>query len=131
MGSEIRFVYEGELTKNAWSLTECVAPRDVGPPPHRHAWDEAYYVLEGQVRFTIDDHELVLGAGEFVHISGGTAHGFKGASDAVARMLILDVPANAAGFFVDAEREVREMPRDLAKVPGIGMRHGIEFLPPG
>lgn len=130
MGSEIKFVCEGELTKRAWSLMECAAPRDVGPPPHHHVWDEAYYVLEGQIRFTIDGRELVLGAGEFVHIPGGTVHGFVGASDATARMLIFDAPAHAEGFFRETEREVRDMPADLAKVPGIGARHGIHFLPP-
>jgi len=130
MGSEVRFVCEGELTKRAWSLMECAAPRDVGPPPHHHAWDEAYYVLEGQVRFTIDGRDLVLGAGDFVHIPAETVHGFKGASDAAARMLIFDAPAHAEGFFRDAAREVRELPADLPKVPAIGARHGITFLPP-
>jgi quercetin dioxygenase-like cupin family protein len=110
---------------------ECAAPRDVGPPPHHHSWDEAYYVLEGHVRFSIDGRDLVLGAGEFVHIPGGTVHGFKGASDAAARMLIFDAPAHTEDFFRETESEVREMPADLAKVPAIGARHGITFLPPG
>jgi quercetin dioxygenase-like cupin family protein len=130
MGSEIKFLCEGEITKKAWSLTECAAPRDVGPPAHHHAWDEAYYVLEGEVRFTVDGHDLVLRAGEFVHIPGGTVHGFKGASDATARMLIFDTPAHAEGFFREVEREVRELPVDLPKVPAIGARYGIHFLPP-
>jgi quercetin dioxygenase-like cupin family protein len=130
LGSEIRFVCEGAITNRTWSLMECVAPRDVGPPPHHHEWAEAYYVLEGQVRFSVDGRELVLGAGEFVHIPGGTVHGFQGASDAAARMLIFDAPAHSEGFFRDTEREVREMPADLPKVPAIGARHGITFLPP-
>lgn len=131
LGTEIKFLCEGENTKKVWSLTECAAPRDAGPPPHHHAWDEAYYVLEGEVRFTVDGRDVVLGAGEFVHIPGGTVHGFQGASDAAARMLIFDTPANAAGFFRDAEREVRDIPADLPKVPAIGARYGIHFLPPG
>jgi quercetin dioxygenase-like cupin family protein len=130
MGSDIKFLCEGSDTKKAWSLTECAAPRDMGPPPHHHAWDEAYYILEGEVRFTIDGREVVLGPGEFVHIPGGTVHGFQGASDATARMLIFDAPAHAAGFFRDVEREVRDLPADLPKVPAIGERHGIHFLPP-
>jgi hypothetical protein len=56
-------------------------------------------------------------------------HGFSGASDHPARMLILDVPAHPEGFFRDVEREVRDLPRDLPKVPEIGDRHGIHFLP--
>jgi uncharacterized RmlC-like cupin family protein len=71
-----------------------------------------------------------VGSGDFLYVPGGTVHGFRGASETPARMLIFDAPAHAEGFFRDVEREVTEMPRDLAKVPVIGQRHGIEFLPP-
>ena len=37
---------------------------------------------------------------------------------------------DAAGFFIDVDREVRQMPQDAAKVPAIGLRHGVIFLPP-
>ncbi len=130
MGTEIRFLCEGERTGRAWSLLECVVPRDAGPPPHHHAWDEAYYVVEGDVRFVIDGREVVVGAGGFVHMPASTVHGFRGASELPARMLIFDAPAHAEGFFRDAAREVEQMPRDLPKVPAIGERHGIHFLPP-
>jgi quercetin dioxygenase-like cupin family protein len=126
MGSEIRFLCNAD----AWSFMECTVPRDVGPPPHHHAWDEAYYVAEGSVKFTLDGREVVLGAGEFMHIPANVVHGFHGASDHPARLLIFDAPAHAEGFFVDAAREVRTIPQDLPKVPAIGERHGIHFLPP-
>jgi quercetin dioxygenase-like cupin family protein len=109
---------------------ECRAPRDVGPPPHQHDWEEAYYVLEGEVRFSLDGQVRVVKAGGFVHIPQGVVHGFSGASERPARMLILDIPAHTEGFFRDVEREVRELPRDLSKVPEIGDRHGIRFLRP-
>jgi quercetin dioxygenase-like cupin family protein len=130
MGSELRLLCRGEHTGQAWSLMECAAPRDVGPPPHRHAWAEAYYVLEGEVRFSLEGRDQIVKAGGFLHIPGGTLHGFTGASDGVARMLIFDAPAAAEVFFRDAEREIRDLPRDLAKVPEIGERHGIHFVGP-
>ena len=37
---------------------EVTLPQDRGPPPHPHAWDEAYFVLEGDVRFTVDGQEF-------------------------------------------------------------------------
>jgi quercetin dioxygenase-like cupin family protein len=129
LGSQIKFVCTGERTGRAWSLIECAAPRDVGPPPHHHEWDEAYYILAGKVRFSVDGRELVVGAGDFLMLPGGTVHGFAGATDD-ARLLIFDAPAHAEGFFRDTSREVREMPGDLPKVPEIGERHGIHFLPP-
>jgi hypothetical protein len=44
-------------------------------------------------------------------------------------VLIFAVPAHSSEFFKDVNREVRTIPDDLAKVPAIGRRHGIEFLP--
>ena len=129
LGSQIKLVCKGDRTGSAWSLMECAAPREVGPPPHHHEWDEAYYVIAGDVRFSLEGREVVLHAGDFIHIPGGTVHGFRGGTDD-ARVLIFDAPAHAEGFFRDTAREVREMPRDLPKVPEIGERHGIHFLPP-
>jgi quercetin dioxygenase-like cupin family protein len=129
LGTHVKFVCSADRTAHAWSLIECAAGRDAGPPPHHHAWDEAYYVLAGKVRFSVGEREVVLGAGEFVLIPGGTVHGFQGASDD-ARMLIFDAPAHSEAFFREASREVQQIPDDLPKVPVIGERHGIHFLPP-
>lgn len=45
------------------------------------------------------------------------------------RALIFAVPAHSSEFFKEVNREVHRIPEDLAKVPAIGGRHGIEFLP--
>jgi quercetin dioxygenase-like cupin family protein len=129
LGAQMTFLCRGEHTNHTWSAVECTAPRDVGPPPHRHAWDESYYVLEGEVLFTLDGRQHLVKRGDFIRVPGGTSHGFKGASDVVARVLIFDAPATSEAFFRDVEREVRELPRDLAKLPSIGERHGIHFEP--
>jgi hypothetical protein len=39
------------------------------------------------------------------------------------------LPKHSSAFFKDVNREVRTIPGDLAKVPAIGQRHGIEFTP--
>jgi len=43
-------------------------PEGAGPPPHVHAWAEAYYVLEGAIDVLIDDRLQVVRQGEFVFI---------------------------------------------------------------
>jgi mannose-6-phosphate isomerase-like protein (cupin superfamily) len=130
IGAEIKFLCGGARTEHAWSLAECSAPPDVGPPPHHHAWDEAYFVLEGELAFVIGERETRVTAGGFVFIPGGTVHGFRGCGPGVARVLIFDAPAASEPFFRDTAGEVRELPRDLAKMPEIGARHGLHFLPP-
>jgi mannose-6-phosphate isomerase-like protein (cupin superfamily) len=114
---------------DAWSLMEEMIPAGLGPPPHRHDWDEAYYVIEGAVDFEIDGKPVRVESGGFTYLPRNTVHGFKGASASPARVLIFAVPAHSSEFFKDVNSEVRTVPDDLAKVPTIGMRHGIEFLP--
>src|SRR5690349_5663549 len=53
MGAQVRFLCGAEKTGEAWSLMEVVLPKDSGPPPHHHPWDEAYYVVEGRLSFEI------------------------------------------------------------------------------
>jgi quercetin dioxygenase-like cupin family protein len=127
MGAAVRFLCGGDKTDKAWSLMEVELPERAGPPPHDHPWDEAYYVVAGEVRFQLDGREQVFKAGDFIYAPGGTVHGFQGASAHPARLIIFDAPAHAESFFRDAEREVKEMPRDLGKVPAIGKRHRINF----
>lgn len=130
LGTEVRFLCEGPSTKNAWSLMEVTLPQESGPPPHVHAWDEAYFVLGGDVRFSVGDQAFTASAGDFVYTPGGVAHGFIGISQQPARVLIFDAPAHAGAFFKRVDHEVKVLPRDLGKVLQIGEDTGIRFLQP-
>jgi len=127
MGVEVRFLCDPTRTDKAWSLMEAVVPKDAGPPPHEHAWDEAYYVIDGEVRFTIGERSVTAKPGDFIYAPGGTLHGFQGASKRPARILVFDSPAHTDAFFREVAREVKELPRELAKVPAIAERHNIHF----
>ena len=104
-------------------------PFGLGPPPHKHDWDEAYYVLGGEVDFEIDGQLVRSKTGDFNYLPRNTVHGFKGASSSPARVLIFAAPAHASEFFEDVNNEIRALPQDLAKMPEIGRRHGIHFIP--
>jgi hypothetical protein len=41
LGMPLRFLCEARETDGAWSLFEEHIPLGMGPPPHRHDWDEA------------------------------------------------------------------------------------------
>ncbi len=126
LGTEVRFLCEANATGNAWSLMEVTMPRGSGPPLHAHDWDEAYYIIEGEVQFTVGVQSVLTTLGDFVYTPAGVSHAFHGAS-ARSRVLILDVPAHAAKFFKEVNREVTELPRQLPKVIEIGARNGIHF----
>jgi quercetin dioxygenase-like cupin family protein len=128
LGTQVRFLCEAQDTGNAWSLMEVTLPLGAGPPPHKHAWDEAYFVMGGEVEFTLGKEVFTAKGGDFIYTPGGVVHGFRGVSTEPARVLIFDAPAHAGTFFKRVDREVRELPRDLPKVMEIGLRTGIEFI---
>ena len=130
LGTQVRFLCESKETNGAWSLMEVTLPRDAGPPPHTHSWDEAYFVTAGEVEFTVADRSFAARTGDFVYTPGGVAHGFRGASDEPACVLIFDAPAHAGAFFRRVDAEVGELPRDLPKVLEIGVSTGIHFQVP-
>jgi len=124
LGTQVRFLCEAQDTGNAWSLMEVTLPLGSGPPPHKHTWDEAYFVTAGEVQFTLGDEVFTARAGDFVYTPGG----FGGVSTEPAHVLIFDAPAHAGAFFKRVDREVEELPRDLPKVLEIGRRTGIDFV---
>jgi quercetin dioxygenase-like cupin family protein len=68
-----------------------------GVDPHRHDDHvDSFYVLEGEVEFTLEDATLKAGPGTFVAAPPGTLHGFRNAGTERARFL--NVHAPDAGF---------------------------------
>lgn len=129
LGMPLRMLCEAKETGGAWSLFEEEVSFGMGPPAHRHDWDEAYYILKGEVDFEIDGERVRSAAGDFNYLPRNTVHGFKGASAEPARVLIFAAPAHGSEFFRELNEEVRSLPEDGSKIPGIGARHGIHFMP--
>ncbi len=128
LGTEVKFLCTSSHTAGGFSILEVVLPKGRGAPPHHHPWDEAYYLISGGVEFHLGDNRLAMAAGDFIYAPGGTVHGFTGASEAPARMLVFDSPAHSEAFFRELDSEVKLMPDDLAKVPAIGRRHKLTFV---
>lgn len=129
LGMPLRMLCEAKETGGAWSLFEEEVSFGMGPPAHRHDWDEAYYILKGEVDFDIDGEPVRSAAGDFNYLPRNTVHGFKGASAEPARVLIFAAPAHGSEFFRELNEEVRSLPEDGSKIPVIGARHGIHFMP--
>ncbi len=50
-------------------------PEGKGPGPHFHAWDESFYVLQGELHCGVGDQETVAMPGTLIHVPGNTEHG--------------------------------------------------------
>lgn len=67
---------------------------------HRHR-DEAFYVVRGELEFSLGDEVQAVGAGGTVFVSRGTAHSFANASQEPAEMLAVWVPGDIEGMYRD------------------------------
>lgn len=101
-GVEIIFKATGEETGGAYLLMEYRAPTGfAGPAMHvHHERDEAFFILDGNVTFTVDGRDVEATAGAFVFVPRGTAHRFA-IPPTGARFLTLFTPAGMEDFFVE------------------------------
>jgi mannose-6-phosphate isomerase-like protein (cupin superfamily) len=71
-----------------------IEPHGEGPGLHAHPnEDDSFYMLEGQLVFTVDGEEIVAGAGTFVLVPPGVSHSFRNRRDSVARFVNVHAPA--------------------------------------
>ena len=104
-------------------------PEGSGPPLHNHPWDEAFYVLRGEVAFGIGDRESLAVAGTLVQVPGGTTHWFRYGRGG-GEMLTMTSREGAFAFFTDVDRNVSPENPDPGKFIGIAESHGLRFPRP-
>ena len=75
VGDVYRFLATGEDTNGKYALWEAIVPPGGGPPPHVHSREEeGFYVLEGEITFTVNGERVVATAGTFANMPVGTPH---------------------------------------------------------
>ena len=128
------FLATGDTTNGAFCLVDETAKRGETVPLHRHVADvESFYVLEGEITFFIGDLAgLRAGAGSFVHLPGGTVHGFRVESE-TARYLILTTPHHgefyrAITLPAEADGSAPEKAVTGETVGRAVREYGIEFI---
>jgi quercetin dioxygenase-like cupin family protein len=82
------------------SMMENVVPaHSAGPPLHMHDFDEAFYMLEGELIFQVEDEVFTKRAGELAFAPRNVAHALANHSDADARYLLVCTPAGLERLF--------------------------------
>ena len=94
MNLRTNVLLRGEQTGGQVSVTEIVVPpQTAGPQLHTHDFDEAFYLLEGELIFQVEEALVTKGAGELVFAPRNVAHALANHSDAPARYLLICTPA--------------------------------------
>lgn len=139
VGDVYRFLALGEDTDGQYSMWEAVVPPGGGPPPHVHRREEeGFYVMEGEITFTIDGERVVAGPGTFANMPVGTPHCFKNEGQHPAKMLITVSPAGLEKMFLEvgvplAAGSIEALPptpEEIARLLEAAPRYGIEIGPP-
>lgn len=66
VGDVYRFLATGEDTIGKYAVFEALVPPGGGPPPHVHSREEeGFYILDGEITFTINGEKVVAKAGTF------------------------------------------------------------------
>lgn len=125
---------DGAQTGGALTMLEQICPRNSGPPPHTHAQQESFYVLEGQMTVIVGGTTFVATQGSFLNVPPDTVHSFRVDTE-TARILNMYVPAGFERIITElgepaparrlppAGRPMKGTPEDVRRVgDAIGMK---------
>jgi mannose-6-phosphate isomerase-like protein (cupin superfamily) len=71
-----------------------LAPKADGPESHVHAdEDDAFYILDGELTFLLDEGDVPAPTGTFVLVPPGVKHTFRNPLDRPTRVLNIHAPA--------------------------------------
>ena len=129
---EIRYLLDGTVTGAGVGMFELtVAPGARVPPAHSHRDnEEVIYVLEGVLRYRVDDQVRDLKPGERMYTPRGSVHAFSNPHDRPARALIVLTPDIGAQYFRDIA-EIAGAPGgpSPAKMAEVMNRYGLVLAP--
>jgi uncharacterized cupin superfamily protein len=130
---EIRYLLEGSAaTGGLGSFEMTVPPQAAVPAPHSHtANDEWLYVLEGVLRYRVDEDIRDLKPGESMFAPRGKVHHFSNPHAARARVLIVQTPDIGPQYYRDVGAVVNGGgPPDRARIFEVMTRYGLKPVPP-
>jgi len=107
------------------SMIEIVVPaHNAGPPLHTHDFDEAFYMLEGELIFQVEEELITKRAGELAFAPRNVAHALANHSDADARYLLVCTPAGFErhwGRLAAASQDVEPPDWALQPIPEVNV----------
>jgi quercetin dioxygenase-like cupin family protein len=123
------------LTDGHVGLWYWIGRRGAASPLHvHHREDEQFLVVDGQIRFFIEDERIDAGPGDLVFLPREIPHAYLVTSDTVKAVGMV-TPGGFEAFFTDAGApvvagETSGPPPGTAAMVDAALRHGVEVLGP-
>jgi quercetin dioxygenase-like cupin family protein len=124
---EIRYLVDGAAASGL-GLFEMTVPAGAHvPPPHSHTDnEECVYVLQGVLRYSVDDVTCDLAPGEWMSTPRGAVHHFSNPGVQPARALVVMTPDVGARYFHEVAALLAACgPPDRAKLAQVMGRYGL------
>jgi len=116
LGSRMTVKALGAVTDDAFTLIDCECPSGFSPPPHVHEIeDEAFYVVDGELRVGLDGRSWNIRPGGFALLPKGIPHSIEVVGNGPARVLQITAPAQFEHFVAEVGQ-----PADGPGLPGPG-----------
>lgn len=129
VGTQVTVLASNAATQS-YGITLQRGGEGTGPPPHSHDWDEAFYVLSGEIRFLCDGQVHVCLPGTLVHIPRGTVHGFQYGRGGSQMLEITGKNARAAQMFAAVDRAIPPGPPDIPRLLHVLEQNGVTVTGP-
>lgn len=98
--ARINVLLHGEQSGAVVGILDNHVPADTkGPTLHHHAFDEAFYLVDGELTFRLEDELVDVRRGEIAFAPRGVPHTFTNRSGAPARFVIICTPAGFERHF--------------------------------
>lgn len=123
VGEKVTVLASGDQTEG-YEVFLQDGPAGSGPPPHSHPWDETFYVMKGEVQFSIGEEPQLATPGTLVHLPAGTVHWFRCGNEG-ALMLSVTSRKGASDVFTALDREVPPGPLDVPKILEVISANGV------
>jgi quercetin dioxygenase-like cupin family protein len=97
-------------------IENVVSPRAKGPYLHKHDFDEAFYMLEGELVFQLEDELVTKRKGELAFAPRNVPHALTNRTDEPARYVLVCTPAGLERQFARmAAEQAGEEPPEWAQ----------------
>jgi quercetin dioxygenase-like cupin family protein len=130
---EIRYLQESGNGRQMGCFEMLVPPGSNVPPPHSHtANEELVFVLDGVLRYTVDNETRDLQPGETMATPRGSVHSFSNPHSAPARALVINTPDIGAEYFREVAAIVNSGgPPNRARMLATMQAYGLQPAAPG
>ena len=128
---EITYLIDGRSQGGMGVFELLVPPGSNVPPPHSHTYnEECVYVLDGLLRYSVDNITRDLRPGDWMHTPKGAVHGFSNPHEKSARALIILTPDIGAQYFRDTAAVINVGgPPDRTQLLAVMARYGLVPAP--